>query len=268
MKFNQAVSQEIIKQTIQFEADYTEFNNLRSLEENEGNFSQKTFGSTLALRDINRNQSNYLNRVLKFNYEDIEYLEEIISYYEEINAVYCFEINPLYFCQEISLALLNEGFFPAGKLIYLINGANYQKIENKEIKIELVTKDSVDYFLYLIAKSDEMDSFSDIVLKKCSRYYYQDNFKCFIAYYDEQPAAMATVYIKDNLAYIANAFTFEEHRNKGLHKALLQHRCNEAYKAGAEYLISDVAFGSNSHANLEKVGFKTLYTSDFWIKRS
>ncbi|BCG61622.1 hypothetical protein [Paenibacillus sp. URB8-2] len=49
--------------------------------------------------------------------------------------------------------------------------------------------------------------------------------------------------------------------------ALLNHRLADAVKLGVKTVYTDVMFGSVSHGNMERVGFKTAYLNTFWIKK-
>lgn len=47
---------------------------------------------------------------------------------------------------------------------------------------------------------------------------------------------------------------------------MLAHRISRAVEAGLEKLYTDVEFGSVSHNNMEKLGFRTVFINSFWMK--
>lgn len=75
-------------------------------------------------------------------------------------------------------------------------------------------------------------------------YFYRPNFLNYMLRIEGNPAAM-----------------------RGCQLTLLKHRLSEAVKLGVKNVYTDVEFGSGSHGNMEKVGFKTAYLNTFWIKK-
>ncbi|MNW12743.1 hypothetical protein D3C71_2105090 [compost metagenome] len=67
--------------------------------------------------------------------------------------------------------------------------------------------------------------------------------------------------------YIANDYTFEAYRGKGCQRTLLRQRLSDAAKLGVKQVYTDVVFGSASHGNMEKAGFKIVFLTTFWIKK-
>jgi hypothetical protein len=80
----------------------------------------------------------------------------------------------------------------------------------------------------------------------------------FMAYVDGEPAATASLIEIDGKFLFAGASTLPKFRNRGLQTALTQRRLAEA---GSGSIVQVVAMpGSQSHRNLQRIGFRPLYS--------
>jgi hypothetical protein len=81
-----------------------------------------------------------------------------------------------------------------------------------------------------------------------------------LALVDGEPAAVAAVAVKDDLAALFGGATLERHRGMGAHSALLKARIALALEAGARWATAGSAPGSQSQHNMERHGFRVAYT--------
>ena len=80
----------------------------------------------------------------------------------------------------------------------------------------------------------------------------------YLAYLDDQPAATASMISIGDRHMFSGAATRPQFRNKGLQTALTQRRMADA---GVGSLVHVVAIpGSQSHRNLQRIGFQPLYS--------
>lgn len=84
--------------------------------------------------------------------------------------------------------------------------------------------------------------------------------RLYLARIGGQPAAAAKLFVKDGVAFFADAATRPEFRGRGLQTALLRHRAAVAAQSGAELIYSQAAFGSVSQHNMERIGMRVLCT--------
>ncbi|MBK7976688.1 MAG: hypothetical protein IPK07_26620 [Deltaproteobacteria bacterium] len=100
-------------------------------------------------------------------------------------------------------------------------------------------------------------------------YYCTDTFRSYLALAEHgEPMAWTTMYVGDGFAFLGNSFTLPEHRRKGAHAALLAARLADAAVLGLALAFTDVEHGSQSHANCERAGFRTLTIRIIWSKRA
>jgi GNAT superfamily N-acetyltransferase len=92
------------------------------------------------------------------------------------------------------------------------------------------------------------------------------NTYCLFALHNNSIAAMAALYVHQDIGYLALAATRPTYRNRGCHKALLQARITLAANKGCTCIAGQAAFGSASQQNMEKIGLRIAYTKALWTK--
>ncbi|WP_313731816.1 GNAT family N-acetyltransferase [Cohnella nanjingensis] len=92
--------------------------------------------------------------------------------------------------------------------------------------------------------------------------------KIFLASVHESPAAVGVLHVKDGIASCTFAATLPEYRNRGLQQLLLKRRLEEAAAQGCRLAVSQCAYASQSHRNMERVGMKIGYIRSSWTARN
>ncbi|WP_248912536.1 hypothetical protein [Paenibacillus macquariensis] len=86
--------------------------------------------------------------------------------------------------------------------------------------------------------------------------YARRGWKYYIGFYNNIPAAVAVMYMEDNVASLTFATTLPDYRNKGFQTYLLQRRINDAYKNACKLVVSQSSYCSSSHGDMERAGMK------------
>ena len=94
------------------------------------------------------------------------------------------------------------------------------------------------------------------------------DWRCYVAFVGSQPAAIASLYLRDGIGVMASAATLPHFRGRGCQTALLNQRLADAAAAGCELVLSQADPGSQSQRNLERVGLRTAYTQAIWIDQA
>ncbi|CAH2213172.1 GNAT family N-acetyltransferase [Tepidibacter aestuarii] len=250
----------------EIELKLTVFNAKRALSKIDKKLETKTIGNCSLLFDINSPDSIYYNRVKGFGMKDLDKLENILGIYSEQGIIPSFDMTPNNINEAVSLALLKHGFTNSEQLVFMqLTPEAYTDI-NKGIKIVKVTEKNAEEFVNIIISSEGGMDISSKVIGIKKQYFYQNNFYNYISYIGNEVAGVGSLFISDNEGYIANDFTFKGFRGKGGQTALLKYRINKAKELGLEKLYTDVEFGSISHNNMEKLGFKTVFINSFYTK--
>jgi ribosomal protein S18 acetylase RimI-like enzyme len=88
----------------------------------------------------------------------------------------------------------------------------------------------------------------------------------YIAKLDGKPVGGASMRIDERLAQISGAGTLPEARGRGVQKALLQQRLDDARVAGCDLAVVTTAPGTRSQDNVMRRGFQLFYTRAILIK--
>jgi hypothetical protein len=95
----------------------------------------------------------------------------------------------------------------------------------------------------------------------------REGWSLFLAREGGRPAASAVLYVRDKVAYLADASCDPAYRRRGLQLALLQRRISEAIAAGVDFICSGAAFQSGSHRNMERAGMRVQFVRSVWTPR-
>lgn len=249
----------------EIELALTTFNSKKALYLDETNLIIKKIGASTLLIDSNASNSMYFNRIKGFGIDDIDKIDEILDLYYSAQITPCFDMTPNNINMEVAQALMNRGFVCCEQMAFLELEPDFNMCENGEIEIVRVTEENVTEFINLIALSNEKEIKKELVQKK-AKYFVRPNFQNYISYLGEKAIGIGSLFIKGEEGYIANDFTFPLYRGKGVQKALLNLRIKVSKEMGLKKLYTDVEFGSISHNNMQKLGFKTIFINSFWMK--
>jgi hypothetical protein len=86
----------------------------------------------------------------------------------------------------------------------------------------------------------------------------------YIAELDGKPIATGSLFIQDDVAFLAGASTVPEGRNRGAQNALLAARLGFAAEKGCTLAVMGAAPGSQSQVNAQRNGFYVAYTRIKW----
>ena len=90
----------------------------------------------------------------------------------------------------------------------------------------------------------------------------------FLARIGGEPAAVATLRVRDGVASLGGGATVPRHRNKGCHSALVRHRLDVAYLLGCTLVMGGANYGSGSFRNQLRHGLRLAYVESGWRRTS
>ena len=88
----------------------------------------------------------------------------------------------------------------------------------------------------------------------------------YIARIGGEPAGEAALNVEDGLALLAGSGTAPTHRGRGVQKALIAHRLQDARRAGCDLAVVVTAPGTRSQENVMRRGFDLLYTRAILVR--
>jgi GNAT superfamily N-acetyltransferase len=88
--------------------------------------------------------------------------------------------------------------------------------------------------------------------------------KLYLALWEDEPAGVGVMRSDGRSAVFTFAATLPEHRGNGIHRELLLHRMRQAKLQGCRFAVSQCAFQSQSHRNMEQTGMRIGYVRASW----
>ncbi|QSF45016.1 GNAT family N-acetyltransferase [Paenibacillus tianjinensis] len=245
------------------EIELTRLNASRSLVPVKRQLEVKTVGTVTLLRDSTDPASVYYNRIKGFGPQMLAELDELLSYYA--GDAPCFDMSPDHMTEEVARALCKKGFFPAEQLVFMVINPPLDGLETPAFQFERVTEETAEEFIEWIGKSAGGMKITREMIARSKAYFYRADFMNYMLRLDGEPAAMGSLFLHGAEGYLANDYTFPAYRGKGCQSSLIKHRLAEAARLGLKAVYTDVEFGSASHANMERVGFRTAFLNTYWM---
>ena len=88
----------------------------------------------------------------------------------------------------------------------------------------------------------------------------------YVATVSGEPAAVAALFIHDNVGFLAMAGTLQQYRGQGCQTALIQQRLADAFQNNCQLVTSVVDLGSTAQHNMERAGLRVGYTRAYWVR--
>lgn len=256
---------DIVARIEQMELKLTEWNAIRSLVPSPRQLEVVRRGSSILLRDRSAPDSMYYNRIKGLGPQDLPDIDELLGHYP--NGAPCLDITPNHMTEEVSRTLSINGYIPAEQLVFMVAHTSNGCEGAPGFQIKRVTEQDAEEFIRWIERSMDGMEISSEIIERTKAYFYSPHFLNYMIRIDGNPAAMGSLFLHGEEGYIANDYTFEAYRGRGCQMALLKRRLEDAASLGVTDVYTDVVFGSASHNNMEKAGFRTAFLNTFWIKK-
>lgn len=245
----------------------TEWNAKRALSPIEKRLETARIGGVTLLRERTAPSSAYYNRIKGFGPDDLPRLDELLARYGDGSP--CFDLTPDGITFEVARALGERGYAPAEQLAFLY--ADVQELQEIEgapehIQLEKVTEDTAEEFIRWISESNGGMDITEEMIQRTKGYFHAPHFINYLIRSGGEPAAMGSLFLDGEEGYLANDYTFENFRGKGCQTELIKQRLYDASRLGITAVYTDVQFGTTSHANMEKAGFRLAYMNTVWMK--
>ncbi|MBD3109247.1 GNAT family N-acetyltransferase [Bacillus sp. AGMB 02131] len=210
------------------------------------------------------------NTVKGLKQGDEEQIERIIEFYRQKEIPVRIELTPAHASSELLTCLSKAGFyhndFHTTLYSHLPKDEEPNQINEQKIMIRKLESNEFDIFAEIYTKAFQMPSFlKSGVAKNNEILYHNKHWTFYIADYENEPAGIGVLFIKDGIANLAAAATLPELRNKGIQSALIRERINEAKLQDCDFIVGQARFGSVSQNNMEREGLAIAYTKAIWV---
>ncbi|MFB5762130.1 GNAT family N-acetyltransferase [Paenibacillus medicaginis] len=262
---------QLIEEIEQSEIDYMT-DRMQAIQEKPGNpegVEIHKFGNAVAYYSRTMHWLSF-NTVKGLRDQDIDFLDDIIHFYQGKDRRVQFEIVPSLVSQELLMQLAERGFYHSGFHTCMYAQPCISAVQTTEgITIERVQEHEFTDYATIHCRSTGLPDAGVVHVAENNRVLYdRPGWRFYLARCEDVPAAAAVMHIKGRAASLTFAGTLPSYRNQGLHRMLLKKRLEEAALADCSLVVAQCAFLSQSHRNMEHAGMKIGYVKAIWSQRS
>jgi|SRR5579862_2512215 len=263
-------SLELIRRTVAIDVAYTlsRIKVLEALDDNPVGVGYRRFGRNGWALMAKHLPAPSFNRIVGFEPGDEAELAPALQWYDDNAGRPQIEIAPGFAGEATSRELSTLRFAITGFHAALIASPRAYMAVKPAVAVERVD-DAQGFEAFLDAYTVSWgipEAQREGFRRNVCRWPEQPGWSLFFCRAGGRPAAAAVLYVRERMAYLADAATDAAYRGRGLHAALLQARLAAAAAAGAEIAVSGTAFLSASHRNMERIGMKLQFVRSLWTR--
>lgn len=204
---------------------------------------------------------------------DEKHIKGIVDFYKQKDIPFRFELTPSLTTSDLLTHLHEAGYYQHDfhttlytQVSKILDTAD--KLLDQKITIRKLKRHEFSIFAEIYIKGFQMPPFlKNGVALNNEILYGNKGWTFYLASYENEPAGIRVLYIKDSIATLAAAATIPFFRNKGIQSALIKHRIYQACLQDCDLAVGQAKFASTSQNNMERAGLKIAYTKSIWIKR-
>lgn len=202
---------------------------------------------------------------------DEKQIQHIINFYKQRDIPTRFELTPAHTSPDLLTSLRDAGFyhhdFHSTLYIPCTKDEKCSDI-NEKITIRELEEHEFDIFAEIYINGFQMPHFLKNGVAQNNQILHKNkHWTFYLASYNNEPAGIGVLFIKNRIATLAAAATLPHLRNKGIHHALIKRRMYQAYLQECNFIVGQARFGSTSQNNMERAGLLIAYTKAIWIER-
>lgn len=218
------------------------------------------------------------NTVKGLSEADADEIDSIVAFYGERGRAVQFEAVPGLASPNLLRKLTEAGFYPSGT-----HTSMYMQPERREerqagsaqdaaaglgtISIEPLREDQMELYASIHCRATGLPEAGIPPVAANNRVLYgRPGWQFYLAYAAGVAAAAGVLFTQGDKASFTFAAVLPEYRNRGLHRLLLAARIDEAHRRGCGIAVSQCAYLSQSHRNMERAGMKLGYVRTTWTR--
>jgi GNAT superfamily N-acetyltransferase len=212
----------------------------------------------------------YGNRVLGLESSDEKYIDEIADFFRNAGLDFRFEFIPGNLSLKMAAQLHKRGFFQGSFSAALYGSPQLMEPPLTEnVIVKEVRESKFDLFLDIYQDGFDLPRL-DMNEKATATSWLlgEKDLVLSIAEIDGVPASVSILFMKDDVAMLADFATLPQFRGEGCQTALMRYQISQTIEKECKLLVSFVEFGSASHRNMERAGLKIAYTKSLWFSSS
>lgn len=227
----------------------------------------RTFGSATALQIKGIPGPTY-NTVLGLGPEDAAQLGEIVSFYNEATIPCQIEVTPANTSPDFLYEVREHGFGPRKFHSTLYGVPSRDPLPLPEgVTIRPLRREEFDLYGDIYVQGFGMpQTLQSGVAANNQILYNRPGWHFYLAFVDEEPAAIGVLFMQDGVGICIGAATRPLMRGRGCQTALLHHRLQVAAEHGCDLVAASATFGSTSMQNMQRTGLQLAYTKTNWVR--
>lgn len=202
---------------------------------------------------------------------DEKQIQKIIHFYKQKDIPIRFELTPAHTSSNLLTCLSDAGFYHNDFHSTLYNSCFVEdkcSVINEKITIRELEEQEFDIFAEIYINGFQMPQFLKSGVAQNNQILHKsENWTFYLASYNDEPAGVGVLFIKDRIATLAAAATLPNLRSKGIQSALIKKRIYQAYLQECDLVVGQAKFGSTSQNNMERAGLGIAYTKAIWIEK-
>lgn len=202
---------------------------------------------------------------------DEKQIQNIIHFYKEKDIPVRFELTPAHASSNLLACLSDAGFYHNDFHSTLYSSCFVDDTcseINEKIAIRKLEEHEFDIFADIYIKGFQMPQFLLTGVAQNNQILHKnEDWTFYLATYNDEPAGIGVLFIKNRIATLSAAATLPKLRGKGIHSALIKKRIYQAYVQDCDLIVGQARFGSTSQNNMERAGLGIAYTKAIWIEK-
>lgn len=243
----------------------------------------RELGGAVALASLDR-PNTLFNRALGLGPDDGERIAEIAAFYAALDVPPRVDVCPQLNGPELREALRGAGLVPGGfpffsrrVLIGAVSNGDGSLDDTApalrgrasllpvDVTIERAGEADVDAFVAISESAWPLEAAAHRRALAEARALHALGQYRYFARVAGQRVAIASMDVRDGIAYLSHAVTLEPARGHGCQTALLRRRLADAAAAGAETAFTVVAADTASERNMLRAGLQHAYDRETWL---
>ncbi|TCJ05702.1 hypothetical protein [Cytobacillus praedii] len=197
------------------------------------------------------------------------YIDDIIEYYKRRNIPARFELTPANASPKLLTILSEKGFYQREFHSSLYTSSLHDvEPEATQVAIRKLNKNEFDLFAEIYIKGFGLPDFVKGGIAQNNAVLYDlENWTFYLAIVEDEPAGIGVIFVQDKIATLAAAATIPHLRNKGVHRALINERLQQAAFQACDLAVGQAKYASISQNNMERSGLRIAYTKAIWVQQ-
>ena len=194
-------------------------------------------------------------------------VDELMGFYGRRQTPFGIDVSPAAQPTQLSDWLLERGLRPAYNLAKVIRGTEPPPHIETDLQIEPVSLANAADFAHVAVGGFGMPEWMAPLFEMLAKL---PNIYSYVAYADDEPAAIGSMYVGDGVAALFNGATLPQYRRRGGQGAIMARRIQDGIAMGCEWLTTetgeDLPEARNpSYHNMLRTGFQLAYLRPTYV---